>query len=609
MKILTPALLALTGMLLLFSAGSPAADQPKAKPDVQVTDEVHDFVFLGESRPVLVRLHVQTDGRKLQAAWDDCIDYLFKYLDVNGDGVLTKDEIERAPTPEQFTGDGGGLGGFGRRGGQPTVKFEVVDADGDGKVTRAELAAYYRKNGFTPFQFNFSNGPANPLGAFAALLGGGRSEPSVDAVSKAIFDLLDTEKNGKLTLKQLEAAERVLLQMDEDEDEVVTTREIAPNENGNVNQLAMMMAMGGGGREKATSSPLMVPVLKTGEVPADLVSRMMERYGPKEKQKRELSRKDIGLDEATFRKLDANNDGVLDADELGGLVKRTPDIEFTLRLGKKKDTEGQVEVVTGDGRSPLGGKFEKGLLDLGLTRAELRAYDAENYSDAARITTMRQDYLNQFRQVAKDDGTADATAAKGNQRLNRLFKAMDRDGDGKLTEKKVTAYFDHLAELQKRVAAGSVTLTITNQSRGLFDLLDTNRDGRLSVREMRQAPKLLKQFDRDNKGYLTADDLPHTYRLEVRRASFVVRDNNGLAAVTELYAGAYETPEGDGPQRGPVWFRKMDRNRDGDVSRKEWLFSDELFKKIDLDGDGLISVEEAEKADELFRKELEKQNR
>jgi hypothetical protein len=26
---------------------------------------------------------------------------------------------------------------------------------------------------------------------------------------------------------------------------------------------------------------------------------------------------------------------------------------------------------------------------------------------------------------------------------------------------------------------------------------------------------------------------------------------------------------------GPEWFRKMDRNRDGDVSRKEWLFSEE----------------------------------
>ena len=46
----------------------------------------------------------------------------------------------------------------------------------------------------------------------------------------------------------------------------------------------------------------------------------------------------------------------------------------------------------------------------------------------------------------------------------------------------------------------------------------------------------------------------------------------------------------------------MDRNRDGDVSRKEFLFGEELFRLIDTDGDGLISVEEAEKAAELLKK-------
>ena len=45
---------------------------------------------------------------------------------------------------------------------------------------------------------------------------------------------------------------------------------------------------------------------------------------------------------------------------------------------------------------------------------------------------------------------------------------------------------------------------------GLFDMLDTNRDNRLSVRELRQAPKLLEKLDRDRKGAIVADDVPRT---------------------------------------------------------------------------------------------------
>ena len=614
MKLLTPALLALTGFLLLI-VGAPAADQPKPQPTKTAKDDGQDFVFLGESRPVLVRLHVRVDGRSLETAWNECIDYLFHYLDVNNDGVLSKEELERGPAAEQFTGGGLGSGLFViGRGAAPTgLTMQAVDTDGDGKVTRIELGAYYRKKGFSPFQFNLST-EQSPFAAYAFLFGGGRGEPAVDAVSKAIFDHLDTNKTGKLSLKELEAATTVLLKLDENEDEIVSTRELVPNAPlPDYNKFGAMMAMGGkGSKEKPTSNPQLVPVLTPGEVPADLANRMLKRYGVVNgEEKAKLSQKDLGLDEATFRQLDTDGDGVLDAKELGGFVKRTPDIEFILRLGKKNDTEAQLEVVTGDGRSPLADKCQVhemlGLLDLGMTRVELLH---SNQYGADRITLMRQDYLVQFRQAdANGDGVVDADEAKGNQRLNRLFKVMDRDGDGKLTQKKLDAYFDHLQELEKKVAAGSVALSISDQSRGLFDLLDTNRDGRLSVREMRQAPKLLKQFDRGHKGYLTREDLPRTYRLDMHPVSFNLNDGGGAAAVVELYSSAYESEEAGPAAKGPLWFRKMDRNRDGDVSRKEWLYSEELFRQIDTDGDGLISVEEAEKADALFRKETEKKQR
>ena len=48
-----------------------------------------------------------------------------------------------------------------------------------------------------------------------------------------------------------------------------------------------------------------------------------------------------------------------------------------------------------------------------------------------------------------------------------------------------------------------------------------------------------------------------------------------------------------GSAKGLRWFRSMDRNGDGDVTKKEFLGTAEQFKKIDADKDGLIDPAEA----------------
>ncbi len=77
-------------------------------------------------------------------------------------------------------------------------------------------------------------------------------------------------------------------------------------------------------------------------MPADLVKALQERYGPKSNkpEEKKLTRADLGLDEATFRQLDTNGDGVLDSKELAGFVKLPPDVELIVRLGERK--EGQA---------------------------------------------------------------------------------------------------------------------------------------------------------------------------------------------------------------------------------------------------------------------------
>ncbi len=116
--------------------------------------------------------------------------------------------------------------------------------------------------------------------------------------------------------------------------------------------------------------------------------------------------------------------------------------------------------------------------------------------------------------------------------------------------------------------------------------------------------KLIDKLDKDGDGKISRSEIQKSYQIVFRQGpaagpgygfggQVVVFAPNGMrAAAAALPAAA----------RGPLWFRKMDRNHDGDVSRKEFLGTDEEFKRLDLDGDGLISVEEAEKADLTLRR-------
>jgi hypothetical protein len=93
-------------------------------------------------------------------------------------------------------------------------------------------------------------------------------------------------------------------------------------------------------------------------------------------------------------------------------------------------------------------------------------------------------------------------------------------------------------------------------------------------------------------------DIPRQFRLTVSRGQAV--------PVLGVPAGSSVSLPGRPQGRGPLWFRKMDRNGDGDVSRREFLGSQADFERIDTDGDGLIDVQEAERADAWFRQKLQK---
>jgi Ca2+-binding EF-hand superfamily protein len=99
----------------------------------------------------------------------------------------------------------------------------------------------------------------------------------------------------------------------------------------------------------------------------------------------------------------------------------------------------------------------------------------------------------------------------------------------------------------------------------------------------------LQAHDKNGDGAIDAQELPLQFRVvlnsNVNQQQFVVAtpfSMRGSGPATVSY-----------PPQAPLWFRKMDRNADGDVSRREFLGAAEDFARIDTNGDGLIDAAEA----------------
>jgi Ca2+-binding EF-hand superfamily protein len=566
----------------------PAPAAPPAPAATEVDDEdVQDVVFFSDTRPVLIRLHVRVDGKPYGAAWEAYVQELFNYLDRNGDGVLGRTEAARAPSGAQFQQMRQFGYTYGVGGAATYATFGELDTDEDEEITFEEFRAYYRRTGAGGLQIYQS-----PTGRAA----------TADPLTERLFTLLDKNKDGKLSKDELDAAEKLLRPFDENDDELVSARELTSSSGNPYGYAVADTAMMPGRRApEAKSSFFLVPL-------DDSANRLTQRlaladqvikYYDKDKDGR-LDRSEIGLDPELFKALDTNKDNQLDAVELMKLLRRPPDIEAVVRLGKLTGKESPTDSVAPGGKSrALALAVRPGtagtlLMNVGDSQIDLRRTDAVTGATDEQLRQqsefIRRQYIARLKQAdPKGRGYVELLDVKRYPELQTLFVVADRDGDGKLTEAEVNAWFD----LQAKAVHSYVSLAVTENGRGLFDILDANRDGSLGLRELRTAWERLKPYDTEGTGYITRQQIPRQFQVTLglgQAAAFVRPVGQGMGQPTASTA------------RGPVWFRKMDRNGDGDVSLREFLGTREEFEKIDTDHDGLISVEEAEKYDESIRK-------
>jgi Ca2+-binding EF-hand superfamily protein len=197
-----------------------------------------------------------------------------------------------------------------------------------------------------------------------------------------------------------------------------------------------------------------------------------------------------------------------------------------------------------------------------------------------------------------DEGRLGAQTADAEKLLDALFHASDINNDGIVDPEEIAGsqkpYFKQIAQFADRnqdqnlsraelndlkslweaIAKNLIHLSIIDHEQWLFELLDADHDGTLSVGELDDAnPRLQTETCIEDERF-DSDRLPRQLRAVV---------SHGLPR------RLLSTPA----TRGPKWFVAMDRNQDQLISRAEFAGSGDLFQKLDQNQNGYIDLEES----------------
>jgi Ca2+-binding EF-hand superfamily protein len=542
----------------LTLADDKRPEPPAASPAPAVGPEsVQDLIFLGENRPIFLRLRMTLGTQAFRLAWLNSVKAMHAYLDRNNDGIVTREEADRGALATLVRVANGGATAM------PRGDLDIHPKDG--VVSIDELADALR----------------TALGPFRVQAG-----KITTKKTDALFDHLDQNKDGKLSRDELTEAASSLHRLDLNDDDLIDEIELEPFAN-------MTYSFNSLGRIFEVSPVIELFADDSSLRPVRLLLKKYDKGTTKGATSgdNKLSLAEFAIEPSAFARADADADGTLDTEELRRfLAKASPDIDLTITLSA--DATGSATIsLTANGSKPLPSwaKFKQlGPADIEIAADEVRL-DLHVDDGAAALVDSKRSYMALFEAadtdnngyVEKSELTKDTNHPSP---LAALFDILDRDGDGKLYPKEM----DEFVESQARAARDRMVLTTSDQGRAIFSILDLNRDQRLGIREIRGTLDRVVTWDRDGDARITAEEIPHHYQLTLSRGQLGNVGNTGI----------FDAPNRQGltvepVASGPNWFRRMDRNRDGDVSPREFRGPKPQFLRLDNDKDGLIDAREA----------------
>ncbi len=509
------------------------------------------MVILAPEGPVFAELQISVDGEAYRL-W--VATFLADKTDVNGDGELTLEELELIPARllQQTKAK--------------TAKRCLRQATGD------KMAKSVDAETFTTW---LAKELSKSFDVTAAAI------QASEAVRLA--SLVDQNGDGHVSREELADGTYAMRFRDLDDDQTFSASELMPFRDPR-NQRAAI-----------TPDVASLPFVQLGDTASieRTVQQLMARYG--DSTALPIARLRLPTDATSV--LDTNGDGRLQADECSAMLQ-SPVFHLTVGV----------------------------LLSDRPNRSDLKFDIADYAADFCRVTPNRRGRVK----LGVDEMQIEVRARGGSEKTRSFltsfilqrFSVADADKNGYVTDDEFPTIQQQLAQNQMAAQYTEVDLngdemlfrdelkmfierdaiatqskievTIRQDGKTLFKLLDGNVDRRLSQRELMEGFDVLLEYDVNGDQQLTESELGTAYALDI-----------GLGQAQSFRVDTMQTMGMEGRSTdailpgisglsGPDWFRRMDRNQDRDVSVREFLGPIDVFDRLDVNNDGLLSASEAE---------------